>query len=204
MVNNSCKILIWLIFTLIFVLASYIDFFIINCTKWRVVFFHKLKNQFLFNIPMVFISFCVLPFAMSATLEMRTFTILNSLQLNSYFIAAFIILFFFYLTIGMFAVIYAYNGKYNIKFLQLKYSPLMVPFKNNFTSKLFFPIFIFKQFVYGGIYAVLQFYATGSLGFLAFVELMVSLLYPLYLLVYPLSMHDLAIYKENKQQNLHF
>ena len=124
---------------------------------------------------MVFISFCVLPFAMSATLELRTFTILNSLQLNSYFIAAFIILFFFYLTIGMFAVIYAYNGKYNIKFLQLKYSPLMVPFKNNFTSKLFFPIFIFKQFVYGGIYAVLQFYATGSLGFLAFVELMVSL-----------------------------
>jgi hypothetical protein len=32
---------------------------------------------------------------------------------------------------------------------------LVVPFKNNLISKLFFPFYLFKQFSYGCMYAVL-------------------------------------------------
>jgi hypothetical protein len=115
--NNSSKILIWLFLASVFALSSYLNFLILNCTKWRIKAFHQIKNAFLFNIPMVFISFCCLPFGMSLMLEMRLMTMENNLQLNSFALCGFMLFFFFYLTIGMGAVMLAYNGKYNVKML---------------------------------------------------------------------------------------
>ena len=176
MVNNSSKIIIWLIFAVIFITASYFNFMILNCTRWKVSLFHQVKNTFLFNVPVVFVTLCMLPMSCSMMLEFRLRETNNNIQTNSFFLCLLLLLFWFYLMGAMTAVILAYSGKYNVKMLLLKYTPLVAPLKNNLPSKMFLPLFMFKNFAYGCLYAVLQFYSVGILGFLAFTEICVSLL----------------------------